>query len=73
MELFTPCADAALTEKTREALEAWRRGDWHQARARWSAIASAWPDDPVARVFLSRLEALAMPASWDGVTTLESK
>jgi len=71
--LYTPCTDAALVAKTEAALAAWSSGDWHGARARWSEIATGWPDDPVARVFLTRLESFSMPSDWDGVTTLESK
>ncbi len=71
--LFTPCTDAALVAKTEAALAAWSAGDWHGARARWSEIAAGWPEDPVARVFLARLESFSMPSDWDGVTTLESK
>ena len=73
VQLFTPCEDAALVAATQEALGAWRRGEWHAARARWGEIAIRWPDDPVARVFLKRLESYAMPTDWDGVTTLDSK
>jgi hypothetical protein len=73
VRLYTPCTDTALVARTEEALAAWRAGDWHAARGRWGEIARDWPDDPVARVFLGRLESFAMPSDWDGVTTLESK
>jgi adenylate cyclase len=76
VELFTPCADATLLARGREALEAYRAGRWDETLAQWKALARDYPDDPVAKVFVSRLEAWASagwPAPWDGVTTLESK
>jgi adenylate cyclase len=76
VELFTPCDDPALAEKTAAALAAYRAGDWPLARASWQELAKAHPDDPIAPVFLARLEAWAKsgwPDPWDGVTVLESK
>ena len=76
VDLFTPCDDPVLIEKTIAALDAYRRGEWTLAVARWQALCDAYPDDPVGRVFLARLRAWAErghPESWDGITELESK
>jgi adenylate cyclase len=76
VELFTPCEDATLIERTAEALAAYRAGRSGEADAKWRAIAAEWPDDPVAKLFLARVEAWSAaqwPEPWDGVTTLESK
>ncbi len=76
VELFTPCADAALLERSERALEAYRAGRWDEARELWASLARDHPDDPVAKVFVARIEGWAMagwPEPWDGVTTLESK
>lgn len=75
VQLFTPCDDAALIDRTSGALAAYREGRWDDAVAEWNAIARDYPEDPVARVFLDRLGAWAQgwPREWDGVTELVSK
>ena len=74
--LFTPCDDPALIAKTVDALDAYRRGEWTLAMARWQALADAYPDDPIGKVFLARLRTWAEtrhPDPWDGITELSSK
>jgi adenylate cyclase len=74
--LFTPCDDAALIEASAPALDAYRRGDWPAALALWERLADAYPADPVARVFVTRLRRWAehgWPESWEGVYTLDAK
>jgi adenylate cyclase len=75
VQLFTPCDDPALAERTLAALSAYRAGRWEEAEAAWREVAAKWPGDPVAKVFAARLaaHARARPHAWDGVTTLESK
>ena len=76
VDIFTPCDDPALIEKTVAALEVYRRGEWTLAMARWQALCDAYPDDPVAKVFLARLRAWSergWPDPWDGITELDSK
>ena len=76
VDLFTPCDDPALVERTAAALAAYRQGDWDAALREWRAIASAYPEDTLARTFLERLvqwQSTGWPAPWDGVTTLETK
>jgi adenylate cyclase len=76
VELYTPCEDATLVERTLPALDAWRHGDWPQAQALWQALARDYPEDPVVAVFVGRLAAWAAqgwPQPWDGVWTLGSK
>ena len=76
VDIFTPCEDPALIEKTAAALDAYRRGKWTLATTRWQALCRAYPDDPVGHVFLARLRAWSersWPDPWDGITELESK
>jgi adenylate cyclase len=76
VELFTPCADFVLLERSEKALEAYRAGRRDEARALWTTLARDYPDDAVAKVFVSRIDAWSAtgwPSPWDGVTTLESK
>src|SRR6185436_7088509 len=76
VELFTPCDDAALVEQSSAALAAYRAGRWDEARAAWRVFAETYPEDPVAPVFIERLEEWAAegwPQPWDGVTELVSK
>jgi adenylate cyclase len=76
VELFTPCDDPALAVQTAAALAVYREGDWTKALAQWEALAAAFPDDSVARVFVGRLRLWSRdgwPQPWDGVTTLEAK
>ena len=76
VDIFTPCDDPALIEKTVAALEVYRRGEWTVAMARWQALCDAYPDDPIGRVFVARLRAWSergWPDPWDGITELESK
>ena len=76
VDLFTPCDDAALVTLSTAALEAYRRGEWALAVERWQAFCEAYPEDSIGRVFLARLRRWAgtgYPASWDGITELESK
>jgi adenylate cyclase len=74
--LFTPCDDAALLSRSARALEAYRLGKWSEAVALWAALATEYPDDPIAKVFLARLRQWARdgwPDAWDGVFTLQAK
>lgn len=74
--IYTPCQDAKLAKLTESALNAYRSGDWAQTQERWQTVKTAYPDDPVAATFLKRLahfQAAGFPATWDGITTLESK
>ena len=76
VQLFTPCEDQRLVDRTLEALSAYRAGRWEEAEDKWREVAGVWPDDPVAKVFAGRLDAWARsgrPEGWDGVTRLESK
>ena len=75
VQLFTPCDDPVLVDRTSRALAAYREGRWDEAVAGWSDLARDYPDDPVAPVFIARLGALAQgwPTEWDGVTELVSK
>ena len=74
--LFTPCADPALVAQTVAALARYTHAEWAPALAQWENLAAAYPEDPVARIFIARLRlwsAQGWPQSWDGVTTLGAK
>lgn len=74
--IYTPCDDTQLKAMSESALAAYSEGDWDVCQNRWQAVADAYPDDPVAHAFLSRLRtmrAAGWPSQWDGVTTLETK
>ena len=73
-KLTEPLRD--LQTRSEDALEAFRLADWEQARSLFQAIVSEFPDDPVAPVFLNRLEIIAAqgsPENWTGVWQLTSK
>ena len=74
--VFTPCDDEALVKMSDAALAAYRAGDFEGAAAAFRRLLGAYPDDPVAKAFLERLETLrseGKPENWDGVTRLEEK
>lgn len=74
--IYTPCQDEKLIAASEAALAAYRDGDWTLARERWQALAADYPEDPVAKTFLKRIDhfqANGFPADWDGTTTLETK
>jgi adenylate cyclase len=76
VRVFTPCDDPALIALSAEALAAWREGQFGKAGQAWLRLLQAYPDDPVAKVFLERLQALQKrPASadWDSTATLTEK
>jgi adenylate cyclase len=76
VELFTPCEDASLVERTVSALALYRNGEWAEAMQAWEALARDYPRDAVADLFVARLRQWSTsgwPAAWDGVTVLESK
>lgn len=73
--LYAPCDDETLIGLSATALDAYRKGDFTQALLRWREIAARYPDDPVATVFVARLDSFVdrPPAAWDGITTLDAK
>ncbi len=74
--IYTTCQDEKLIADSESALAAYREGNWTLARERWQALAADYPEDPVAKTFLKRIDnfqASGFPTDWDGTTTLESK
>jgi adenylate cyclase len=62
-------------ERFAAAVQAYRRGEFAQARAELAAFREQNPDDPVARLYETRLAALgdAPPPDWDGVAAFTHK
>ncbi|HVF62382.1 MAG TPA: adenylate/guanylate cyclase domain-containing protein, partial [Casimicrobiaceae bacterium] len=73
VQLFTPCDDAVLIERTRTALDAYRDRRFDDSAALWQSILLDRPGDPVAATFVARLASLRVssPASWTAVTALD--
>lgn len=72
VDIYTPCADAALVARSDVALAAYRAGDWAEARRLWSALAVEFGEDGPAAAFLQRIEASdPPPPDWDGAVALE--
>jgi adenylate cyclase len=73
--IYSPCDDETLITRSAGALAAYRAGNFGESRRLWQEIAGAYPQDPVALVFLARLARFeaGAPAQWDGITTLEEK
>ena len=74
VHIFTPCEDAKLIELSVAALAAYRAQDWPAARAAWNAVLAHADDDPVAKVFMHRIDEFEQQppgAGWDGSVALE--
>ena len=56
IDVFTPCADAAIVERTAAAFDAYRRRDWDEAVALYGDLYRENPDDGVAKRLLERIE-----------------
>jgi hypothetical protein len=66
----------ALRDHFGRGLAAYRRRDWDAARAAFRECLAVDPTDGPTRIFLSRLDQLAMEqpgAEWDGIWVLASK
>ncbi|TXH28963.1 MAG: adenylate/guanylate cyclase domain-containing protein [Burkholderiaceae bacterium] len=76
IEVFTPCDDTALAQRSEQAVHAFRRADWDAAQQQWQDILHSHPQDPLAPVYLERIAALRRepPAQdWDGSMALDTK
>jgi len=76
IRMLTPCDDVALIAISDEALAAYREGKFDAARRDWERLLTLYPEDPVAHVFMGRLDALRLggtPEDWNGVTKLDEK
>ncbi len=65
VNVFSPCDDMALIASTDTAWTHYTARDWSACQLTWQHIASHWPTDPLASVFLARLNGLIL-----GETTL---
>jgi adenylate cyclase len=73
VEVATPCDDPALVKATAIAFAAYAARDWDEAEAAWLNVALAAPDDPLAAIYLDRIERFRQeppPEGWDGATSL---
>jgi adenylate cyclase len=74
VDVYTPCEDASVNERTAAAFEAYLRRDWEAAEAIYRELLAANPNDGVAKRLLERIEAWrADPgeASEDGSVALD--
>jgi len=74
VEIFTPCADAALVESSGLALQAYRERRWDESEAAWRRVLASHPDDAIARIYLERIAALRSAApdpAWRDAVELE--
>ena len=71
--LYTPCDDPHLIEQSFIAYQSYSKGQWSQAKAKFESLIVALPCDPIAKVFLARLEVFERdpPLNWDGTVSLE--
>jgi adenylate cyclase len=56
--IFTPCADEALADMSRAALDAFNRRALDQSLSLWRKLLSDYPADGIAAAFVNRIEAL---------------
>jgi adenylate cyclase len=73
VHVYTPCKDDFLAKATAQAFDDYLAQDWDEAKTAWLAIQRVNPQDPLASLFLSRIDALQThpPVDWDGATALE--
>jgi adenylate cyclase len=66
--IFTPCADAALADLSRAALDAFNRNAVDQSLTLWRQLLAAYPADGIATAFVTRIESLqgASAGAWIG-------
>jgi adenylate cyclase len=74
VRIFTPCDDAELVRLSEAALAAYAAQDWPAAREAFGRVLAHAPADPVAPVFLGRVEEFESEPpgeGWDGSVALE--
>ncbi|HUL94691.1 MAG TPA: CHASE2 domain-containing protein [Usitatibacter sp.] len=74
VDIYTPCEDAALVEKTARAIADYRAKRWDESEHAWLEISADHPEDRIAALYLERIERLraAAPArEWNGAVELE--
>jgi adenylate cyclase len=65
--IFTPCADAALAEMSRTALDAFNRNAMDQSLTLWRQLLVAYPADGIAVAFVNRIESLQGTAAGEWI------
>lgn len=74
VDIFTPCADAALAQATEAAWAAYAARDWARAAALWRELRRRWPGDALCEAYIARIAAFAEAppeADWDGAFALD--
>jgi adenylate cyclase len=71
--IFTPCADAALVDMSRVALDAFNARDIDRSLKLWRKLLETYPDDGIAIAFVHRIESLQSDSStaWTGAVALD--
>lgn len=76
VEIFTPCADAAICAASAEAFACYAASDWTGALAALARVEALNPGDAVAagmRERIAHYRAAPPPPGWDGSHALDSK
>jgi len=74
VDIYTPCRDPAVVEKTAQGVAAYRAQRWEEAEAIFRELLAHDPADGVASVYVDRighLRVMAPAADWGGAVELE--
>lgn len=76
VELYTLAQEKAVSALSDKALMAYREGHWAESTDTWRKLLEQCPDDPIAPIYLHRLQRLegqVCTPGWDWSVTLERK
>jgi adenylate cyclase len=74
VDIYTPSADARVNDTSARAIAAYWTRRWDESEALWREVARAQPGDPIASLYLERIERwrVASPGhDWSGAAELE--
>jgi adenylate cyclase len=74
INIYTPCDDQTLIEKSSLAITQYQSRNWADAKRYFRELMDSYPEDPIAPVYLKRLEDIAHfppPEGWHGGTELD--
>ncbi len=74
VEIFTPCADAAVVEANAAAVRAYRARQWDESERRWREVLARVPEDAIALLYLDRIRScrtVAPGVDWQDAVELE--
>jgi adenylate cyclase len=74
VDIFTLQVDERTQALNEEAIAAYRAKDWARSEAAWRKLIDIDPADPVAPIYLARIEQFRKeppPEGWEGTVALE--